>query len=232
MSSCVTQATGSSIGLPKKQWHRVIRPYLEREQISGGSSQTYMRIYCNNSLDALYKDLYAYSAHCADYDFKAVHQYKKEAAISYSTKLYKNDGYYRVAYTNCPGTTGFNLIPLNVPASGKVGATLEGLAPGSALAAADPGTVVDGDGNAKSTVISIIHRGQYSAELSLWLCGYHQGWQVALWRDAYRQGKARQPTKFLSIPSVCTFVCWLLSISIIAMPGMMMRPMMSNGLIV
>lgn len=114
--------------------------------------QTYMRIYCNNSLDALYKDLYAYSAHCADYDFKAVHQYKKEAAINYSTKLYKNDGYYQVAYTNCPGTTGFNLIPLNVPASGKVSATLEGLAPGSALAADDPGTVVDGDGNAKSTV--------------------------------------------------------------------------------
>ena len=114
--------------------------------------QTYMRIYCNNSLDALYKDLYAYSAHCADYDFKAVHQYKKEAAINYSTKLYKNDGCYQVAYTNCPGTTGFNLIPLNVPASGKVSATLEGLAPGSALAAGDPGTVVDGDGNAKSTV--------------------------------------------------------------------------------
>lgn len=114
--------------------------------------QTYMRIYCNNSLDALYKDLYEYSAHCADYDFKAVHQYKKEAAIHYSAKLYKNDGYYQVAYTNCPGTTGFNLIPLNVPVSGKVSATLEGLAPGSALAAGDPGTVVDGDGNAKSTV--------------------------------------------------------------------------------
>lgn len=114
--------------------------------------QTYMRIYCNNSLDALYKDLYAYSAHCADYDFKAVHQYKKEAAINYSTKLYKNGGYYQVAYTNCPGTTGFNLIPLNVPGSGKVSATLEGLAPGSALAAGDPGTVVDGDGNAKSIV--------------------------------------------------------------------------------
>ena len=114
--------------------------------------QTYMRIYCNNSLDALYKDLYTYSTHCADYDFKAVHQYKKEAAIHYSAKLYKNDGCYQVAYTNCPGTTGFNLIPLNVPVSGKVSATLEGLAPGSALAAGDPGTVVDGDGNAKSTV--------------------------------------------------------------------------------
>lgn len=114
--------------------------------------QTYMRLYCNNSLDQLYQDMYAYSAHCADYDFKAVHQYKTDAALNYSTKLYKSNGGYQVGYANCPGTTGFNLIPLNVPTSGHVTATLEGLAPGSALAAGDPGTVVDGDGNAKSTV--------------------------------------------------------------------------------
>lgn len=113
--------------------------------------QTYMRLYCNNSLDQLYQDMYAYSAHCADYDFKAVHQYKTDAALNYSTKLYKSNGGYQVGYANCPGTTGFNLIPLNVPASGNVTATLEGLAPGSALAAGDPGTVVDGDGNAIGT---------------------------------------------------------------------------------
>ena len=135
MSSCITQATGSSIGLLKSM--------ASSHTPVSGKRANIQRIYCNNSLDALYKDLYAYSAHCADYDFKAVHQYKKEAAINYSTKLYKNDSYYQVAYTNCPGTTGFNLIPLNVPASGKVSATLEGLAPGSALAVADPGTVVD-----------------------------------------------------------------------------------------
>ncbi len=114
--------------------------------------QTYMRLYCNNDLNTFYKDMYEYSTHCADYDFSAVHQYKKEAAINYSTKMYKNGGYYQVAYSNCPGTTGFNLIPLNVPASGSVSATIEGLTPGSALAAGDPGTVVDGDGNAKGTV--------------------------------------------------------------------------------
>mgnify|MGYP005964224783 FL=1 len=193
--------------------------------------QTYMRIYCNNSLDALYKDLYAYSAHCADYDFKAVHQYKKEAAINYSTKLYKNDGYYQVAYTNCPGTTGFNLIPLNVPASGKVSATLEGLAPGSALAAADPGTVVDGDGNAKSTVPSIIHRAILSRiiVMVLWLSPRMVSRIMA---RCIQARKAQQPTKFLPILSDCTSVYWLLLISIIVMPGMMMRPMMSNGLIV
>ncbi len=114
--------------------------------------QTYMRLYCNNDLNSLYKDLYEYSTHCADYDIAAVHQYKKEAAVNYSTKMYKSNGYYQVAYANCPGTTGFNLIPLNIPENGKVSATFEGLTPGSALAAGDPGTVVDGDGNAKSTV--------------------------------------------------------------------------------
>ena len=114
--------------------------------------QTYMRLYCNNDLNTLYKDLYDYAAHCADYDFDAVHQYKTDAAINYSTKLYKNGEYYQVAYSNCPGTTGFNLIPLNIPSSGKVSATIDGIAPGSALTAGDPGTVVDGDGNAKSTV--------------------------------------------------------------------------------
>lgn len=190
-----------------------------------------MRIYCNNSLNALYKDLYAYSAHCADYDFKAVHQYKKEAAINYSTKLYKNDGYYQVAYTNCPGTTGFNLIPLNVPASGKVSATLEGLASGSALAAGDPGTVVDRDGNAKSTVT------KYNSQSNT-----QQNYRYGLWQSprmasrimarCIQARKAQQPTKFLPILSDCTSVYWLLLISIIVMPGMMMRPMMSNGLIV
>ena len=113
--------------------------------------QTYMRLYCNNSLDQFYQDMYAYSAHCADYDFAAVHQYKTDAALNYSTKLYKSNGGYQVGYANCPGTTGFNLIPLNVPASGNVTAHIEGLEPGAALAAGDPGTVVDGDGNAIGT---------------------------------------------------------------------------------
>lgn len=111
--------------------------------------ETYMRLYCNGDLDKLYADMYEYASHCADYDFDAVHQYKTASALGYSTKFYQNNGWYQVAYANCPGTTGFNLIPLNVPEGGKVvTAQLEGLAPGSALAATDPGTVVDGDGNA------------------------------------------------------------------------------------
>ncbi|MCH4018783.1 MAG: DUF6055 domain-containing protein [Prevotella sp.] len=116
--------------------------------------QTYMRLYCNNDLNILYKDMYDYSAHCADYDFTAIHQYVTDEALNYSTKLYKDNGWYQIAYSDCPGTTGFNLIPLNVPDAGtKVCAAIEGIAPGSSLASGDPGTVIDGDDKVKGSVI-------------------------------------------------------------------------------
>lgn len=115
--------------------------------------QTYMRLYCDNSLSKLYDDLYDYAARCADYDFDAVHQYRTEASLNYATKLFGSNGTYQVGYENCPGTTGFNLIPLNVPAAGTtVSVTLQGVTPGSALPSGDPGTVVDGDGNTKGNV--------------------------------------------------------------------------------
>ena len=115
--------------------------------------QAYMRLYCNNNLSSLYKDMYDYSVHCANYDFTAIHQYVTEAACNYSTSLYKSNGYYQVGYGNCPGTTGFNLIPLNVPSAGtKVSATIAGLAIGSSLASDDPGIVVDVDGKTRGSV--------------------------------------------------------------------------------
>lgn len=115
--------------------------------------ETYRRLFCGGSLATAYADLYDYAARCANYDFEAVHRYVTPAALNHSTTFYRADGWYRVAYASCPGTTGFNLVPLNVPAGGtKVTAAIEALAPGSALADGDPGTVVDADGKAKATV--------------------------------------------------------------------------------
>lgn len=111
--------------------------------------ETYTRLYCGGDLSKLYDDLYDYAARCANYDFDAVHSYVTESALNHSTKLYKTADGYQVSYSNCPGTSGFNLIGLNVPAAGTaLTATLTGLAPGAALAAGDPGTIVDGDGAA------------------------------------------------------------------------------------
>lgn len=116
--------------------------------------ETYTRLYCGSNLNTLYSDMYDYAAHCANYDFDAVHQYVTDAALNYGTKLYKNSkGYYQVSYDNCPGTTGFNLIPLNIPDAGTdVTAHFNALAVGSALAAGDAGEIVDGDGKSKGNV--------------------------------------------------------------------------------
>ena len=63
------------------------------------------------------------------------------------------DGGFQPTYDNCPGTTGFNAIELNVPAAGtKVKADLKAVAPGSALVEGDAGKVVNGDGAAIGNV--------------------------------------------------------------------------------
>ena len=116
--------------------------------------QTYARLFCGNDMEKFYDEYYDYAARAVNYDFDAVHQYKTEAAVNYGTKLVKtgSGASYQVAYENCPGTTGFNLVKLNVPAAGtKVSIRFEGLTPGSQLAKGDNGQVVDGDGKAKST---------------------------------------------------------------------------------
>ncbi len=60
---------------------------------------------------------------------------------------------FQPTYDNCPGTTGFNAIELNIPAAGTtVKADLKAVTPGSALVSGDAGKVVDGDGNAKGNV--------------------------------------------------------------------------------
>ena len=73
------------------------------------------------------------------YDFSAIRQYVGTAYDGYSTKLIKaTDGYYQVTYGNCPSSTGFNVIPLEVPAAGSVVTVdLKGLTAGSKLANGD-----------------------------------------------------------------------------------------------
>ncbi|MCQ2145285.1 MAG: DUF6055 domain-containing protein [Bacteroidales bacterium] len=117
--------------------------------------QAYMRLFCNDDLNTFYEEYFSYAQHCAAYDFDAVHQYATDAAKSYTTHLFKNEaGNYQVAYDNCPGTTGFNLIPLNCTPGKTIKADFAGIEPGSALVAEDPGQLIDGDGKVVKTVKS------------------------------------------------------------------------------
>lgn len=117
--------------------------------------ETYARLFCNGDMEKFYDEYYDYAAHCVNYDFDAVHQYlsKNPDAAGYATNMLQTADGFQPTYDNCPGTTGFNAIALNIPAAGTtVKADLKAIAPGSALADGDQGKVVDGDGNSKGTV--------------------------------------------------------------------------------
>ena len=115
---------------------------------------TYRRLYCNDDLSVLYAELYDYASRMTNYDLEGVRKYATETARKYPVQLWQvADGYYQVGYASCPGTTGFNVIALNVPEAGStVYADFVGLKPGSPLAADDPGVMVDADGKAVGKV--------------------------------------------------------------------------------
>ncbi|MDH6342839.1 hypothetical protein M2480_001506 [Parabacteroides sp. PFB2-12] len=113
---------------------------------------TYMHLYCNNNVETLYEDMYDYATRMVTYDLDVVRDYRPSTTGNYATKLFNAGDYYQVGYASCPGTTGFNVIALNVPDAGTtIKADFVGLQPGSALAADDPGVMIDGDGNVAGT---------------------------------------------------------------------------------
>jgi len=140
----------------------------------------YMRIFCDNNYETVKKELYEYAAKSVTYDFDAIRSYVTNQYDSYSTKFFSIGGnYYQVAYSNCPSSTGFNVIPLEVPASGTtVNVELIGLAAGSYLVSDDPGTQIDGDGKTVGTTATYNNRG---AGLEGWTYGF-----VALKSDGTR----------------------------------------------
>ncbi len=108
----------------------------------------YMRLYCNDDWTAMSEELYDYAARMASFDIDGMREYSDGYLGHYTTTFYDSgDGYYQVAYANCPGTTGFNIIPLNLPESGSQTVTAEfvGLDPGSSLGQGDPGEYMEGE---------------------------------------------------------------------------------------
>lgn len=108
--------------------------------------QAYMRL---NSLtvDQMNTELYDAATKFVTWDLDAIRANGSNYIGKLAYKFYQlTDGTYQVAYSRCPGSTGYNAIPLNVPAAGTVvTTTFSGLAPGSALAPGDPGQYTDND---------------------------------------------------------------------------------------
>ncbi|MDR2914594.1 MAG: DUF4859 domain-containing protein [Tannerella sp.] len=114
---------------------------LWREAVSPEDPmEAYMRMN-NLTTDQFNEEMYDAATKFVTWDIDAIRSYGSNYIGKQSYKFYKlSDGSYQVAYSHCPGSTGYNAIPLNVPEAGTiVTTTFEGLQPGSSLASEDPG---------------------------------------------------------------------------------------------
>lgn len=117
------------------------------------ASQAYMRIFCGGDYNELLKQYFEYAQKATTFDFDQIRNYAGSKYTNYKTTLINvSDGWKQVAYTHCPQPTGFNVIPLTLPAAGtEVKVSIKPLAAGSALASGDSGKQVDADGNKVGT---------------------------------------------------------------------------------
>lgn len=110
----------------------------------------YTRLYNGGDYATTREQLFDYAMKVTTYDIKDVRDYAlPQYQGLYDTKMHYNSetGEYQVAYANCPGATGINIIPLTVPNSGTtVKVAFKGLEYGAKLSSKDKGKVVDGDG--------------------------------------------------------------------------------------
>nr|WP_290640187.1 DUF4859 domain-containing protein [Labilibaculum sp.] len=139
--------------------------------------QAYMRIN-GLTVDGLNAELYEAATKFVTWDFDALRSLGENHIGKHSYKFYQlTDGSYQVAYSKCPSSSGYNVIPLNVPTVGTVVTTnFTALTPGSALAAGDPGTYTDSETTNTTT--------KYNSS-SLTRAGWRYGY-VALLNDGQR----------------------------------------------
>ncbi|MBD5275563.1 MAG: DUF4859 domain-containing protein [Bacteroides sp.] len=109
---------------------------------------TYTRLYNGNDYNRTREELFDYAMKMATYDIDGIRQYSTGYQGRYNPVMVRNDrGEFQIAYENCPGATGFNVIPLD-PVQGKVTVNFRGLGYGEALCEADKSNVENGDGAA------------------------------------------------------------------------------------
>lgn len=111
----------------------------------------YTRIFNGNDYNLTREELFDYAMKMATYDIAGVREYSDGYQDRYNPQFVKNDkGEYQITYQNCPGATGFNVIPLAANA-GKVKVNFRGLGYGETLAEKDKSNLEDGDGNPVGT---------------------------------------------------------------------------------
>ena len=155
-----------------------------RQPMTGASdfNQALMKLK-NLRAEDLYRLYYDYAAHCATFDFKACEPYRKPYVGDFTYRCVMTGNHsYQVALASCPQSTGFNVIPLQVPDAGtQVTTHFTALANGSPLLEADPAEEMNGETQwAKSERTTYIRNAIFASR------GFRLGY-VALMKDGTRQ---------------------------------------------
>ena len=149
------------------------------------------------SVRDLYKLYFDYACRCVTWDLEATVPYRQAFIGDFEYRCVLVDDEedsstavggdlksptYQVAMASCPQGTGFNVIPLQLPAAGtEIKTTLTGLVVGSPLLDADPGEFYNGDSNyEKSELRRYINGGPRASR------GFRMGY-VALMQDGSRR---------------------------------------------
>jgi len=137
----------------------------------------------NLSVRDLYQLYFDYACRCATWDFDAAAPYRNNYIGDFSYRCVGlADREYQVALASCPQSTGFNVIPLQVPQAGTVVTThLTAQRPGTALLDADPGDYLDGE----TRFVKSANR-RYNNTSARSSRGFRMGY-VALMQDGTRQ---------------------------------------------
>lgn len=134
------------------------------------------------SVSDLYKLHFDFAMHAATWDLDACVPYRKGYIGNFNYNYVKLDAAkYQVAYASVPQSTGFNIIPLQVPSAGTTVTTrLTALTPGCSLASGDPAQYLNGDSQYASAGVS-----KYNTVSNASARGFRAGY-VVLQKDGTR----------------------------------------------
>ena len=142
--------------------------------------QVYMRVF-GVSVKDFFKEIYDYASRMVTYDMDAIRSYGKGSIGKYTYNYVDTgDGKLQVAYSSCPQSTGFNVIPLEVPSAGtEIQTVFTALPGGTTLAANDPAQYNNGE---KYTTANVTKYNNFSEKTRR---GFRHGY-VALLKDGTR----------------------------------------------
>ncbi|MBR6142328.1 MAG: DUF4859 domain-containing protein [Bacteroidaceae bacterium] len=159
------------------------QPMTDQTQGNGTDfNQALMKLKHLNA-KALFRLYYDYAAHCVTWDLDACRDYGAPYVGDFDyCCVALGDTAYQVALASAPEASGFNVIPLEVPAEGTLVTTrFTALPAGAKLAQDDPAEMMNGDAQLVKTTRTTYIRPSNAAKR-----GFRLGY-VALLNDGLRQ---------------------------------------------